>query len=383
MSKSAIVTVVTCNYLHYASALAWSCQNWLPKHDFFVVLIGSLPAGHCIPESITHCISSDQLGIQNWERFSFQYTPFELACALKPFAMRYLFNRDYSDVLYLDSDIDVYSPLDTVRQSLENSSIVLTPHLVTPLPSDSRRPTEHLFLSSGIFNAGLVACRASDVGLRFVDWWTNRLTSDCYIDLKKGLFVDQKWLDLVPGMFDDVSIIRNPAVNTGHWTLSQFKLTGNLANNFRVGEEALECFHFSSLLPSNPNEFFRAQNRVSFESMPSLAELVSIYHKKIQSHDSRNYSSLNCSLTKLTDGTPIKAAWREAIRRNLVDFKDIANPFDSMSNPKLIERFCRIEKKARRWREDWRLATQEQIDKKNQRKKWKNVLKYWLSKFRQ
>ncbi|MCY2974894.1 MAG: hypothetical protein NTW52_09550 [Planctomycetota bacterium] len=382
MSRTALVTVVTCNYLHYASALASSCQRWLPNHDFFVVLVDSLPSGVNLPDNISYCIFADQIGIENWARFSFQYTPFELACAVKPYAMRYLFNANYTDVIYLDSDIDVYSPLETVRQSLETSSIILTPHLVTPLPNDDRRPTEHLFLSSGIFNAGFVACRASAEGQRFVDWWANRLQSDCFIDLKKGIFVDQKWLDLVPGMFDDVSIIRTPAVNTGHWTLSQFSLTGNHTTDFRVGQDPLECFHFSSLLPTNPNEFFRAQNRVSFESMPSLAELVSGYHKKIKLHDAQNYSSLTCSLTKMTDGTPIKAAWREAIRRNVVDFRDVANPFDVASNPKLVEQFGRIEKKARRWREDWRLATQEQIDKKNKLKKWKNTIKYWLSKFR-
>jgi hypothetical protein len=382
MSKSAVVTVVTHSYLHYASALASSCKKWLPEHDFFVVLIDRPPDGFSLPKSITNSIEAEQLGIQNWARFSFQYTPFELACAIKPYAMQHLFRKNYSDVIYLDSDIDVYSPLDTVRNSLDKNSIVLTPHLITPLPGDGRRPTEQLFLTSGIFNAGLVACRASEAGQKFVNWWANRLQSDCYVDLKKGLFVDQKWLDLVPGIFNDVSIIRNPAVNTGHWTLSQFQLTCDTTNQYRVGGEALECFHFSSLLPSDPNEFFRAQTRVSFESMPALASLVSDYHKKVQLHDSEKYSSLGSNLKKLSDGTPIKAVWREAVRRGATEFTTIDNPFDVKSTPKLVERFGRIEKKAKRWREDWRINSPEQIEKKKRRSRFKNLWKYWLSRFR-
>lgn len=382
MSKSAVVTVVTHSYLHYASALAASCRQWLSEHDFIVVLIDRPPDSFSLPKSITNSIEAEQLGIQNWARFSFQYTPFELACAVKPYAIQHLFRKNYSDVIYLDSDIDVYSPLPTVRKSLDTNSIVLTPHLSTPLPSDGRRPAEQLFLTSGIFNAGLVACRASETGRKFVNWWANRLQSDCYVDLKKGLFVDQKWLDLVPGLFEDVSIIRNPAVNTGHWTLSQFQLTCDATNQYRVGGEVLECFHFSSLLLSDPNEFFRAQTRVSFESMPALASLVSDYHKKVLLHDSEKYSSLGSNLKKLSDRTPIKAAWREAIRRGATEFITVDNPFDVKTNPKLAERFGRIEKKAKRWREDWRINSPEKIEKKKNRNRLKNLWKYWLSRFR-
>ena len=32
---------------------------------------------------------------------------------------------------------------------------------------------------------------------------------DCVVDLNRGLFVDQKWMDLVPGLFDGVYVQRH------------------------------------------------------------------------------------------------------------------------------------------------------------------------------
>ena len=55
---------------------------------------------------------------------------------------------------------------------------------------------------------------------RFIAWWSRRCYDKCIDDVRQGLFVDQRWLDLVPGLFDGVHILRHAGYNVGHWGLT-------------------------------------------------------------------------------------------------------------------------------------------------------------------
>jgi hypothetical protein len=323
---------------------------------------------------------ADQLGIPNWKRFAFQYTPFELSCALKPYAMSFLIDQGYDRTIFLDADIYVYSPLDSVLRGLEQSSIVLTSHLLRPLPEDGRRPSHQAYLASGAFNGGLVACRADETGRAFLAWWASRLKSDCYVDQSQGVFVDQKWLDLVPSLFPSVHIVRNPGCNTGHWTLSQFAFSGDPNQGFRVGDHPLECFHFSNFLPSDPFEFMRTQTRVTFASSPALEQIVANYHATLRLNGASQYSNLGCELETLSDGTKIKPEWREAIRRQHSSFHAIEDPFDHETTKDLSASFRSIEAKAIQWRSDWRLCSPSQQRWIKNKRRWRNYWRYLRSR---
>jgi hypothetical protein len=379
MPRQAIVTVVTRNYLHYANCLSESCRRWLPNCDFHIVLIDGLPPSYT-PSEQTSIIPADQLGIPNWKRFAFQYTPFELSCALKPYAMSFLMNQGYQQTIFLDADICVYSPLDSIAQGLERSSIVLTSHLLQGLPEDGKRPTHNAYLTSGAFNGGLVACRNDREGQEFLGWWANRLKSECYVDQSKGVFVDQKWLDLVPSLFSNVHIVRNPGCNTGHWTLSQFAFSGDRSSGFRVGNHPLECFHFSNFLPTDPFEFMRTQTRVTFAGTPALEQLVTDYHAALQRDGAAQYARLGCELDAMNDGTPIKPEWREAIRRQHKEFVGLEDPFDAKSNKDLLPSFRSIEAKAVKWRTDWRLCSPSKQKQIQSKRKWRNYWRYLRSR---
>lgn len=381
MSRQALVTVVTRNYLHYANSLRESCRRWLPNCDFHVILIDRLPPQFTSSEQ-TSIIFADQLGIPNWKRFAFQYTPFELSCSLKPYAMSFLMEQGYEQIIFLDADIYAFSPLDSVTRGLEQSSIVLTPHLLQPLPEDGKRPTHNAYLTSGAFNGGLVACRADDTGRAFLAWWANRLKSDCYVDQSSGVIVDQKWLDLVPSLFPNVHIVRNPGCNTGHWTLSQFTLSGDPLKGFRVGDHPLECFHFSNFLPSNPFEFMRTQTRVTFSSSPALKQIVTDYHSALDRNGAAQYSNLGCASDCMSDGTLIKPEWREAIRRQHPNFDGIEDPFDIKSTKDLLASFRSIESKAIKWRSDWRLCSPSKLRRIQKKRKWGNYWRYLRSQLK-
>lgn len=360
MPKRAFVTVVTRNYAHFAQVLLQSCREHHPHCDVFVCYADRPPDSWEESVADARVIYGDQLNIDDWHRFSFQYTPFELSCALKPFVIADVLKRGYDEVIYLDGDMAVYGPLTDVFQLLERSSIVLTPHLLTPLPADGQRPHESAFLVSGTYNAGFFAVRSSPTTSQFLGWWQEMCRRQCIVDLAASLFVDQKWLELVPGMFDGVGILRNPGYNAGHWSLSQFSITAgaarcDTASGVSVGGSPLVLFHFSGMTPMRPQEYLRSQTRTSLAANPPLENLVEHYHERLASAGMKTCTAWGCEFELLSDGTPIHRAWREAIRQNHRRLVDVQNPFDVAAHPQLRAEFVGLQAGAHKWRRDWRL----------------------------
>lgn len=112
-------------------------------------------------------------------------------------------------VVYLDPDIRLYAPITPILDALQESNVVLTPHLITRGPTE-QESIERDLLRTGAYNLGFVAVRAGTVGESFLDWWSEKLVEQCLVDLPAGLFVDQKWIDRAPGLFDGVEILRDP-----------------------------------------------------------------------------------------------------------------------------------------------------------------------------
>lgn len=310
-------------------------------------------------------IYGDQLNIDSWHRFSFKYTPFELSCALKPYVIAEVLRRGYDEVVYLDGDMVVYGPLVEVFKALEQNSIVITPHLLKPLPVDGQRPSESAFLVSGSYNAGFFAVRASESTFEFIHWWQQMCQQQCVVDLAASLFVDQKWLELVPGMFDGVHILRNPGYNAGHWSLSQFAVGATDVTHDRsphqsisgvtIGGAPLVLFHFSGMTPSKPQEYLRSQTRTTLAAIPSLEKLVHQYHEQLAAAGMKTCADWGCEFDVLSDGTKILPVWREAIRRNHRRLARVQNPFDVAANPDLKGSLMALQSSAYKWRRDWRL----------------------------
>jgi hypothetical protein len=362
MPRRAIVTLVTRNYAHFAQVLLASCRAAHPEAALFVCYADRPPADWHEAVPGTQVVHGDQLGIPDWRTFAFQYTPFELSCALKPHLLRHVVGLGYDEVVYLDGDMVVYGPLESVFDALHTASIVITPHLLTPLPDDGERPHEQAFLVSGTYNAGFLAVRSDATTGRFLDWWSSMVSRRCFTDLAASLFVDQKWLDLVPGLFGSVHVLRDPGCNAGHWTLSQFRFepladTGRTRSGVAVGGAPLVLFHFSRMSPASPDDYLNSQSRVRLAEIPALARLVRDYHAALDAAGRMRCESWGCSFDMLTDGTRIQPAWREAVRRRHPSVASVADPFDVSMRPDLPHVYRGLEGEAVEWRRDWRLKS--------------------------
>jgi len=103
-------------------------------------------------------------------------------------------------VVYLDPDIEVFGPFVELEKILDEKSIIVIPHMTEPETLlDSLLDNEITAMQNGIFNLGFLAVRNDKEGRKFINWWMERLNVLCFDNIPKGIFTDQRWIDLAPG----------------------------------------------------------------------------------------------------------------------------------------------------------------------------------------
>lgn len=269
-------TIVSKNYLSFARVLA---KSFLEHYDGKVyVLLADKVDGYFKPEDeVFELFTAEDLGIPNFESFKFKYSQLEFNTAVKPFFLEFLLNRFGMDKLaYIDPDILIMRELTDVTDWLDKHSIVVTPHITAPF-TDDYHPGEVDILQTGTYNLGFIAMRNDDETIKFLKWWQERLYDKCIVGLEKGLFVDQKWIVLVPGMFDTY-ILKKPGYNVAYWNLHcrdmEFK-----DGEWFVNGEPLVFFHFSGFDPYNIEPVSKHQNRWKLKDFPHLRPLFEQYAK--------------------------------------------------------------------------------------------------------
>lgn len=249
--KNIIFTSIARNYLPHVMLLAESVKAANPDAHFIVVLCDTLEDLDVRElEHIDEIVTIDMLVRERPDGWIFQHTIVELCTAVKGPAIEAFLQRSGCEtVVYLDPDIWVYGSLEPVYAALAQHSAVLTPHLLTPETSKSAiQVNEFDALRHGAFNLGFLAVRNDAAGRQVASWWSARLQAFCFDDRRNGLFVDQKWMDLAPGFFPQIGVLRHPGCNVAPWNLSQRRLAGDLSEGFTVNGEPLVFFHFSGKL---------------------------------------------------------------------------------------------------------------------------------------
>jgi hypothetical protein len=110
-------------------------------------------------------------------------------------------------------------------------------------------------------------------GLSFADWWSERLALFCFEDMERGIFVDQKWIDLVPAYFGGVNVLRDPVYHVSTWNLTHRRVTGSVSAGLRVDGRPIVFYHFSGLDLGNQLIALRKHG----PDMPGLFELREWY----------------------------------------------------------------------------------------------------------
>ncbi len=247
-------TSFTYSYLNRARVLAKSCKRHHPDWFFWAVITDKQPDGFRLDlsqEPFDGVILVEELYGRETDSWLFKHDIVEACTAVKGRALKHLLSlSDCENVVYLDPDIAVFNPLSSVQEALLTHSIVLTPHQLGP--DDTTQAifdNEVASLDYGSFNLGFLAVRNDAEAGRFTEWWTNRLDTLCYDRLDQGIFVDQKWCNLVPCFFDSVKVLRDPGCNVASWNLSNRHVSFDEAGMIRCNGEPLKFYHFTKLGP--------------------------------------------------------------------------------------------------------------------------------------
>ena len=276
-SWPAACTVITSNYLSDARVLAASYLQHHPGARFYTLVIDGLPDdSECAHPDAGVMISAEDLELPFLSDLYFKCNATELCCTAKPALIRLLFNRyKEREVIYLDSDILVMRRFDEAIGALACSNIVLTPHLLQPIPLDGRRPGDEDILAAGSFNLGFLAVRNSTVTANLLEWWQSRMQGGCIIEASGGLLTDQRWYDLVPSLFGGFTL-RDETYNVAYWNLHSRRLERR-GEMFTVNGRPLAFFHFSGFDAREPELLSRHQDRIGIEPGTALSALRDRY----------------------------------------------------------------------------------------------------------
>jgi glycosyltransferase involved in cell wall biosynthesis len=319
-------TVVARNYLPQARVLAQS----LAEHDggrLTVLILDNVE--DCIDrrnEPFDVVDPSDlDLTRRQFHLMATIYDLLELATAVKPWLLDLMLDRTGEAVCYLDPDMEVFGPLDEVESLADRHGIVLTPHLTEPMPRDGLFPDETYILRAGTYNLGFIA--VSPGSGEFRHWWKERLRRDCRIAVEEGLFVDQRWIDFVPSLFDH-AVLHDPGYNVAYWNLATRDISRD-GSSFMVCDRPLRLFHFSGFSPLSPHLLSRHQGstpRIHLADRPLLARLCSRYARKVLDAGYLEAQGHAYRLDYAANGHSIDRRMRNAFRLALQDAEELHAP---------------------------------------------------------
>jgi len=314
-----IGTVATNSRLAGAKVLAQSVKSHHPDVKVIVSLVErhmdpDIPEFPCFDEVI---LAKDTWN-GNFDQTIFKYEAWEACCFAKAPLLDYLFKKypQENHILFLDSDMEIIAPLLDLAHRFERSSILLTPqHLYEGVEYDD--------FKYGVYNAGFIGVSRTPEGLRFVKWWGKRLERYSYFEENDTLYAEQKWLNLVPAVFNGVEVVKHPGYGLASWNFPERKVTISDGGQYLVNGEPLYVLHHRGI-----NKLETDVRQAEFyNEHPEIASLVERYADKLDREGRASRSSIPWSYQFFTDGTVISRESRLVYRNNLHLEKKHPNPF--------------------------------------------------------
>lgn len=295
-------TLCSINYLAQAQTLGQSLQKTNPDVEFVIGLVDRLAKVNLEVDKIPpfQLLEIDKIGMNCLDEMCEIYDITELNTAVKPFYFDYfLKNRpEIQNIIYFDPDIIVFDNLQPLKDKLDIYSIVLTPHITTPI-NDKFETREIDHLNTGLYNLGFVAISRSKASTEMINWWMERLKKDCRIDLCNGLFVDQHWMIFVPIFFKNhVFVDKYAGYNVAYWNLHE-RTVSQKQGKFFVNDVPLIFFHFSGYGINKPDEVSKYQNRSNFENRKDIVPLFEYYAQQLRHNFNDYYSQFPCYYIKV------------------------------------------------------------------------------------
>jgi len=331
-----ICTIIAANYAPFARVLAESFRAHHPDGRCFVLVIDDLDGFLDPAAEPFEIVRPADLDIEHFDRMAALYSILELSTAVKPWLLRHLLDvRKAKALSYLDPDIQIFDSLDEIERLIGEHGLVVTPHLTEPMPRDGLKPSETDILIAGSYNLGFVGLRPGPDTAALLDWWGERLATDCVVAPERGFFVDQRWMDFAPGLVPSFYVLRDPGYNVAYWNLPTRRVKRH-GDSYTVNGRPLRFLHYSGFDPRKPELLSKHQNRIQLADRPVLAALCERYAKLLLERTRAGRRPWSYKYDRLGDGTKIDAAIRLGYRRALEQGVAMASPFTSAGARELL-----------------------------------------------
>jgi glycosyltransferase involved in cell wall biosynthesis len=323
----AIFTICSNDYVSMASILIASAKRFHSGATIYLCLADALlPNEGFYPDGCVVVPVAD-LDISDLRSFVFRYDVIELNTAVKPFMFQHLLRMGHETVLYFDPDIQIFSRLDQILELLRDvASFVLTPHLCAPAEGDAF-PNDIGIMRAGIYNPGFLGVHACPEAESILAWWARRLQYQCVSDHNGGIFVDQKFMDLVPGFADKARILRDPTVNVAYWNLQHRTLSFE-DGTWKVDGRPLGFFHFSGFDPAKMDRLSKYSDAFRGNAIsPTLSRLLEQYAAQLHANSHGRIPAGLYAYGRFASGTPIPPIVRKMFRDRHIAWS--ADPFET------------------------------------------------------
>jgi hypothetical protein len=224
------------------------------------------------------------LSVPGWERLLEGRRWADLNELLKPHLMSRLLEEGASAAVFLDATIDLLAPLDPVRRALERHAAVVVPCVRGELPDDGRRPDAEELRRAGRFSTSMIA--AGQDAPELLHWWADRLAAGARrppsavfgpAEPRREL---SRWLELAPGVFEDVAVIDDPGLAASRWNLHERTLSREPGSVTADGRP-LRFLHFEGFDPLRPFLLAEGSDRVRTSEHPVLGGLCESYAERL------------------------------------------------------------------------------------------------------
>jgi hypothetical protein len=323
-------TSINNNYLPKARVLANSLKKHCSDVRFSLVLCDNIPENFRLEnEPFDEVITIDELGVpvKNLKQWIFIHTVVELCTAVKGQSLLKFLDEGSDKVVYLDPDIAVFDNLLELENLLDQYDVILTPHLAHPEKNNKELilDNEVCSLMHGAFNFGFFAVKHSENGLAFAKWWRDRLVDFCFDDIPHGLFTDQKWGDLVPGLFEGVYVLRDPSYNVATWNINNRKVSMTSDSKYTVNGIPLKFYHFSGFDSGSQEGMLQKYG----EQNPALWSLRDWYIDQMNEAGQNEFGGMPSIYSKYDNGQVITNNERMLLRsrNDLLEYYSDCDPF--------------------------------------------------------
>jgi glycosyltransferase involved in cell wall biosynthesis len=322
--RATFFTICATNYIAFARVLMEGIARHHPAAARFVILVDEPHVD--LSGDVFEVILVKDLGLPEFENFCFRYDISELSTAVKPYAFLELFRRGFDGCIFLDPDVAVYCALNEAFDALSgDGQAVLTPHRLTP-GILSGWPDDRGLLQVGAYNLGFLAVRRTLQVIAVMEWWAERLARECLVALERGLFVDQKWVDLWPSFCAGTTILRHPGYNVAYWNLGE-RVIERSDSGYTVNGAPLVFFHFSGVMPHRREVFSKHQNFFTPKNIGHADHLLQSYITEVLNRGHAELEGIACSYSLFKNGVPIPSFAHSLFRRGETRF---ANPYSTV-----------------------------------------------------